>query len=197
MSHLPAPLDDAKGPLSARQLNEARRAQAKTELEIFKHTLGRRLLTDFDRADSQAVADASQAAFTAEADLMDYGLARAWAVGRQGGTYRAPRRAGGPDQRPADHPPLWSVRGMTWLFIVLGALALLALVTAWRRKTRREKRIDPATYQVMADLYAIRRRLGVALFKLQLSRDTAEARRRLSAELDEVEDATAPAKEQA
>lgn len=77
MSYLPAPLDDAKGPLSTRQLREASRAQANAELEIFKHALGRRLLTDFDRADTQAVADASQAAFTAEIDLMDYGLARA------------------------------------------------------------------------------------------------------------------------
>jgi|GEM_PF-3628648 len=78
---------------------------------------------------------------------------------------------------------------MTWLFIALGALALLALVTAWRRSARRKKRIDPATYQAMADLYAIRRRLGVALFKLQLSRDTAEARRRLNAELHEQSEA--------
>jgi hypothetical protein len=77
MSYLPVLLTDAKGPLSARQLIEAQRAQAKTELEVFKHALGRRALTEFDRADTQAVADASHAAFTAEADLMDYGLARA------------------------------------------------------------------------------------------------------------------------
>lgn len=74
---------------------------------------------------------------------------------------------------------------MTWLLIALGAVAALALVAAWRRRARRSKRIDPATYQAMADLYAIRRRLDVALFKLRLSGDMAEARRRLGAELDE------------
>jgi hypothetical protein len=76
---------------------------------------------------------------------------------------------------------------MTWLLITLAAVAVLVLFAAWRRKGQRKKQIDPATYQAMADLYAIRRRLGVALFKLQLGRDTAEARRRLSAELDETE----------
>jgi transposase-like protein len=74
---------------------------------------------------------------------------------------------------------------MTWLLIALGAGAFLTLVTAWRRRARRRRRIGPAGHQAMADLYAIRRRLDVALFKLRLSRDMAEARRRLSAELDE------------
>lgn len=74
---------------------------------------------------------------------------------------------------------------MTWLCIALGAIAALALIAAWRRRTNRQKPIDYATYQAMASLYTIRRRLGVALFKLQLSSDIAEARRRLNAELDE------------
>jgi hypothetical protein len=77
MSFLPAPLDDGRRPLSRRQLAEATRGQAQAELEVFKYALGRRTLTEFDRADSQAVTDASEAAYTAEVDFLDRGLARA------------------------------------------------------------------------------------------------------------------------
>lgn len=76
MSLLPAPLDDDTG-LTSRQLVKARRAQASTELAVFRHALETRALADIDRLDSQAVADASRAALDEEVDLLDYGLARA------------------------------------------------------------------------------------------------------------------------
>lgn len=74
---------------------------------------------------------------------------------------------------------------MLWLALTLAVVGVLVLVTARRRAAQRKQRIDPASYQALADLYAIRRRLDVALFKQRLSREMAEARRRLSAELDE------------
>jgi len=77
MSLLPAPLDDDMGGLSARQLIKARRAQASSELEVFRFGLGVRARAQIDQLDTQAVADASRAALEAECDLLDYGLARA------------------------------------------------------------------------------------------------------------------------
>lgn len=74
--NLPARLDDSGG-LSARQVEKARRMQASTELEVFRHTLESRALADIDALDSQALADASRAALDEEIGLMDYGLARA------------------------------------------------------------------------------------------------------------------------
>lgn len=73
--NLPARLDD--GGLSARQVEKARRMQASTELEVFRHMLDARALADIDALDSQALADASRAALDEEIGLMDYGLARA------------------------------------------------------------------------------------------------------------------------
>lgn len=77
MSYLPAPLDDNSGGLSSRQLAKARRAQVGSDLEVFRYGLGVRARAQIDQLDSQAVADASRAAFDEEADLLDYGLARA------------------------------------------------------------------------------------------------------------------------
>ena len=76
MSLLPAPIDDETG-LTARQMTRARRAQTSVGLRLFDHMLETRLLAESDRIDSEAVADASQAALDAEFDLLDRGLARA------------------------------------------------------------------------------------------------------------------------
>ncbi len=77
MSLFPVPLDEDSSGLSIRQLDRARRAQAGSELEVFRYGLGVRAAAQIDQLDSQAVADASRAAFEEEADLLDYGLARA------------------------------------------------------------------------------------------------------------------------
>jgi hypothetical protein len=74
---------------------------------------------------------------------------------------------------------------MTWLLIAVGVVVVLVVIARWRRKARRKLLSDPAMYETMADLYAVRRRLDVALFRQRLSRDMAEARRQLGAELDE------------
>jgi hypothetical protein len=76
MSLLPAPLDDDTG-VTARQTSRARRAQASTELELFRYGLAAHARAEIDRLDSQAIADASRAALDEEVDLLDYGLARA------------------------------------------------------------------------------------------------------------------------
>jgi hypothetical protein len=73
---LPVPFDDGDG-LSSRQLDKARRAQASTELELFRYGLQAHTRAEVDRLDSQAIADASRAALDEEVDLLDYGLSRA------------------------------------------------------------------------------------------------------------------------
>ena len=77
MSLFPVPLDDDSGGFSARQLVRASRDQASSSLEVFRYGLGVRAAAQIDQLDSQAVADASRAAFEEECDLLDYGLARA------------------------------------------------------------------------------------------------------------------------
>lgn len=77
MSFLPAPIEDDPGALTPRQLAGARRAQASTELEVYRHFLRTRALADIDRLDTQAIADASRAALEEECSLLDYGLAQA------------------------------------------------------------------------------------------------------------------------
>lgn len=76
MSFLPARQDEDTG-LSTRQLVQARRAQASSELEVFRYGLGARARAEIDRVDSQAVADATRAALDEELDLIDYGMSRA------------------------------------------------------------------------------------------------------------------------
>ncbi len=78
MSLLPAPFNDETG-LSPRQIVKARRAQASTELAVFRYAVQTRAQAEEDRLDSQAVGDASQAALDVEMELLDYGLARAGA----------------------------------------------------------------------------------------------------------------------
>ena len=78
MSLLPVSIDDGGGDgLSARQLASARRAQASTELTLFRYGLEARTRAEVDRLDSEAIADASRAALNEEVDLLDYGLAKA------------------------------------------------------------------------------------------------------------------------
>lgn len=76
MSLYPARRTDDTG-LTARQLDQVRRAQASSELEVFRYGLGARARAEMDRIDSQAVADATRAALDEELALIDYGLARA------------------------------------------------------------------------------------------------------------------------
>jgi hypothetical protein len=75
MSLLPAPLDKELGQ-TPRQLAQAKRAQAKTELELFRYSLGARARAQIDQLDSQAVADATRTALEEEMNLLDYGLSR-------------------------------------------------------------------------------------------------------------------------
>lgn len=56
-----------------------------------------------------------------------------------------------------------------------------------RGRTQRQRELSPADYQVMVELHTIRRRFDLALFKLELKRKAAEARRNLRAELHELD----------
>jgi hypothetical protein len=76
MSMLPIRRADLSGP-TQRQLDKAARAQARTELAIFRHGLTTRYLAETDRLDAQAAADALQSSLADELDLLDYGLRRA------------------------------------------------------------------------------------------------------------------------
>jgi hypothetical protein len=76
MSLLPANRDDGDS-LSARQLAAARRAQASTELELFRYGLQAHTRAEIDRLDTQALGDASRAALDEEVELLDYGLQKA------------------------------------------------------------------------------------------------------------------------
>jgi len=76
VSLLPTPFNDEMG-LTSRQIGKARRDQASSELAVFRYALQTRTQAEIDRLDSQAVADASRAAFHEEADFLDCGLARA------------------------------------------------------------------------------------------------------------------------
>jgi hypothetical protein len=77
MSSLPMPFDDETGWLASRQVTRAAREQAKANLVVFRHDLQARTLAAFDRADREAVADASDGALDVEIDLLDRGMARA------------------------------------------------------------------------------------------------------------------------
>lgn len=72
------------------------------------------------------------------------------------------------------------------VLLVLAVSLALAVSKAWHKR-RRSVSLDPRQYQVLVDLHTIRRRFDVALFKFQLGRDMSDARRRLHAELDEMD----------
>lgn len=81
------------------------------------------------------------------------------------------------------------VTTLAWLLmVVMVAIPLLQVTTCLRkRKPGERQRTTMADYQVMHDLYAIRRRFDVAWFKVGLRRDTADAQRALRAELYRLE----------
>ena len=76
MSFLPVPTDDDSG-LNRRQIVQARKAEAATALDLHRYGLGARFRAQVDIYDSQALADANQAAVACEMDVLDYGLSRA------------------------------------------------------------------------------------------------------------------------
>lgn len=76
MSFLPVPINDDGG-LTPRQMRKAQRIHAGASLAVFQHAVGAQSIADMDRADSQAIGDASRTALDEELDLLDYGLARA------------------------------------------------------------------------------------------------------------------------
>jgi len=74
---LPAPFSSDPGGFSPRQLERARRDQVSTELAIHRHSLGAQAMAEMDRADTQAVTDATRTALEEEIELLDFGLNRA------------------------------------------------------------------------------------------------------------------------
>jgi hypothetical protein len=63
--------------LTPKQMARARRAQQGAALDVFNHGLRAGVLAEYDRQDSQAAADACEAALDEELHLLDYGLHRA------------------------------------------------------------------------------------------------------------------------
>ncbi len=73
----PAPRDSQAGGLTRRQLEQARRVEAETALELHRYKHGSHFKAQIDIYDSEAVADANQAAACTEMDLLDWCLSRA------------------------------------------------------------------------------------------------------------------------
>jgi hypothetical protein len=73
----PAPRDSQAGGLTRRQLEQARRVEADTALELHRYKHGARFRAQIDIYDSEANADANQAAACTEMDLLDWCLSRA------------------------------------------------------------------------------------------------------------------------
>ena len=73
----PAPRDSQAGGLTRRQLEQARKVEAETALELHHYKHGSRFKAQIDIYDSEAVADANQAAACTEMDLLDWCLSRA------------------------------------------------------------------------------------------------------------------------
>jgi hypothetical protein len=69
--------DSQAGDLTRRQLEQANKAEANTALELHRYRLGAQFRAQIDICDSQALADANQAAVASEMDVLDYGLSRA------------------------------------------------------------------------------------------------------------------------
>lgn len=76
---------------------------------------------------------------------------------------------------------------MAALAAVSVALVVAALLLLHLRGRGSGRHLSVADYRTMVELHAIRRRFDVAWFKLALKRDVADARRRLHAELDEID----------
>jgi hypothetical protein len=77
----PVPRDSQAGGLTRRQLEQARKVEADTALELHRYKHGARFRGQIDIYDSEAVADANHAAACMEMDLLEYGLSRAGSSG--------------------------------------------------------------------------------------------------------------------
>jgi hypothetical protein len=73
----PAPRDSQTGGLTRRQLEQARKVEADTAMELHRYKHGAYFRSGVDMYDSQALADANRAAVCEEMDLVDWGLSRA------------------------------------------------------------------------------------------------------------------------
>lgn len=73
----PAPRDSQAGGLTRRQLEQARRVEADTALELHRYKHGARFRGQIDSYDSLALAEANHAAVASEMEMLDYGLSRA------------------------------------------------------------------------------------------------------------------------
>jgi hypothetical protein len=73
----PARRDSQTGGLTKRHLDQAGKVEADTALELHRYKHGAHFRAQLDIYDSQALADANQAAVACEMDVLDYGLSRA------------------------------------------------------------------------------------------------------------------------
>ncbi len=73
----PAPRDSHTGGLTRRQLEQARRVEAETALELHRYKHGSHFKAQIDIYDSEALADANFAAASTEMDVLEKGLSRA------------------------------------------------------------------------------------------------------------------------
>lgn len=81
---------------------------------------------------------------------------------------------------------------LVWLLLLLVFVIVVVAILLFRDQPPDDPpEINEPTptpsYRLLADLYAIRRRLDVARFKFDVRHDAAEARHRLRAELRELE----------
>jgi hypothetical protein len=74
MPNLPARLTDRGSPGALRR---ATRDTEQTKLSIYRHHLDARRRAEFDRIDSQAIADVARSALDAEMDVLDSCMAKA------------------------------------------------------------------------------------------------------------------------
>lgn len=76
---------------------------------------------------------------------------------------------------------------MTTAVLISLSPALVFAVLLFLAGRRPRRRLNATDYRTMVELHAIRRRFDVACFASALKRDMADARRRLQAEMDEVD----------
>ena len=74
MNNLPVPWE---GPRPSRQLVRAAKAQSRTELDIFRHALNARYVSECERHDAHALSDVVRTALEEEIGNLDWGLEQA------------------------------------------------------------------------------------------------------------------------
>jgi hypothetical protein len=74
MSNLPVPWEGGR---PSRQLVRAAKAQRRTDLAIFRHTLDVRYVTECERLDAQALSDVVRTSLEEEISNLDWGLEQA------------------------------------------------------------------------------------------------------------------------